>query len=242
MPTTAIQFTPQVVTINTPIVGNVTAQGTTASPQPVLSMLPVVTLNGATVTPSSLVLDSLPVNGSAAVSGTAVTYQASPGYAGPDSFTFHAIVGGVPSNVATASVSMLVGTCDELGRVTRNVVSGYTLSRPTVTRVRRMAKRCVVANFNGALTKGRTIVAVRWETTSPWAIFMENARIISGQRQSAVDVTFNFAGWGGVLCTATLDNGEVYNAEFSFTVTDSPLYPTATYPNTNGPFRLDAYV
>lgn len=134
----------------------------------------------------------------------------------------------------------LASPCAELGRTTRNYVSGYSLSRQNVTRVRRMAKRCVVANFNGALPKERTIASVRWETTSPWSLYMSNARIATGARESMVDVTFNFAGWGGLLCTATLDNGEIYNAEFSFTVIDSPLYPSATYDTNNGPYRLDA--
>lgn len=132
--------------------------------------------------------------------------------------------------------------CDELGRITRTYVSGYTLSRQNVARVRRSSKRCVVANFNGALPPGRLITSVRWETTSPWSINMSNARIATGQRETMVDVLFNFAGWGGILATVTLDNGEIYNAEFSFTVIDSPLYPTATYPNGNGPYRLDASV
>lgn len=136
----------------------------------------------------------------------------------------------------------LASKCDELGRVTRTYVSGYTLSRQNVARVRRSSKRCVVANFNGALPPGRLITSVRWETTSPWSINMSNARIATGQRETMVDVLFNFAGWGGILATVTLDNGEIYNAEFSFTVIDNPLYPTATYPNGNGPYRLDASV
>jgi len=134
------------------------------------------------------------------------------------------------------------GTCHELGRTTRTYVSGYTLERQNVARVRRRAKRCVVANFNGALPSGRLITSVRWETTSPWSINMANPRIAPSQRETMIDVTFNFAGWGGLLATVTLDNGEEYNAEFSFTVLDSPLYPSATYPMDNGPYRLDASV
>lgn len=134
----------------------------------------------------------------------------------------------------------VVETCKELGRTTRTYVSGYTLSRQAVTRVRRSSKRCVIANFNGALCKGATIASVRWETTSPWSIQMSNARIATGGRETMVDVFFNFAGWGGLLATVTLDNGEIYNAEFSFTVLDAPLYPTATYPLGNGPYRMDA--
>lgn len=138
--------------------------------------------------------------------------------------------------------SVLSPKCEELGRVTRTYVSGYTLSRMNVMRVRRRMRRCVVANFNGAMDPSRTIVSVRWETTSPWSIQMSNPRIAVGQRETMIDVIFNFAGWGGILATATLDNGEEYGAEFSFNVIDSPLYPTATYPMQNGPYRLDISV
>ena len=136
----------------------------------------------------------------------------------------------------------VIADCKELGRTTRTYVSGYTLSRQNVARVRRRARRCVVANFNGALPPGRLITSVRWETTSPWSINMANPRIAPSQRETMIDVTFNFAGWGGLLATVTLDNGEEYNAEFSFTVLDSPLYPSATYPMDNGPYRLDTSV
>lgn len=202
---------------------------------------PIITSSGSPVTPDSLTILTQALNGTASAVGSRLLYTPDSGFIGNDEFTYKATVGGVDSNEAHVSVSVLE-KCDELGRTTRNYVSGYTLSRQAVTRVRRMAKRCVVANFNGALPKGRLITSVRWETTSPWALFMSNARIALGQRESMVDIIFNFAGWGGVLCTATLDNGEVYNAEFSFTVIDSPLYPTATYPTSNGPYRLDANV
>lgn len=208
---------------------------------PPVQVTPVITSGGDPVVPDSLALNSAASHGVAQVVGTALSYQPNSGFNGTDSFTYHATVGGEDSNVATVHVIVNpVLPCDELGRTTRTYVSGYTLSRANVARVRRMAKRCVVANFNGALPKGRSIVSVRWETTSPWAILMSNARIASNQRETMVDVTFNFSGWGGLLATATLDNGEVYNAEFSFTVLDTPLYPTATYPVSNGPYILTA--
>lgn len=238
---TILQFTPEVVSVPAVVASDVSAAANAASPQPALVMTPVVTFGGSPVTPTALVLDSAPSNGVASVSGGNLIYQGNPGFVGSDSFTYHALTADGTSNVATARVR-LADTCDELGRTTRLYVSGYTLARPAVSRVRRMAKRCVVANFNGALPTGRQIVSVRWETTSPWAIFMSNPRISLDQRQSMLDVVFNFAGWGGVLCTATLDNGEIYNAEFSFTVTDAPLYPTADYPTSNGPYRLDASI
>lgn len=241
MATTVLQFTPEVLTETVPLCSSTSARANVATPQPILTLAPVVTVGGSPVVPDALVIDSLPANGTASVSGTVLRYQANPGYLGNDSFTYHAIVSGSPSNEASASLQML-DACRELGRTTRQYVTGYALARPAITRVRRSATRCVVANFNGALPLGRVIVAVRWETTSPWAILMTRAQIDLNQRSSTCEVTFNFAGWGGLLCTATLDNGEVYNCEFSFTVVDSPLYPSADYPTINGPFRLDATV
>lgn len=205
------------------------------------SVTPVITAGGNPVAPDSLTILSSPSNGTASAVGDHLLYTPANGFVGTDEFTYLATVSGTDSNEAFVSVSIL-DRCGELGRTSRTYVTGYSLSRVNITRVRRMAKRCVVANFNGALDPDRRIVSVRWETTSPWAILMSNARIAFGQRETMVDVTFNFSGWGGLLATATLDNGEVYNAEFSFTVLDTPLYPSATYPIGNGPFRLDASV
>lgn len=132
--------------------------------------------------------------------------------------------------------------CTELGRTTRIYVTGYNLCRVASTRVRRFAKRCLVADFNGAIPKGSLITQVTWECTSPWSTIMSNPRVIIGQRKVAVDVSFNFAGWGGVKASVLLDNGETYNAEGSFTVLDAPLYPSATYDSANGPYQLVSVV
>ena len=225
-------------------VGNVSGSGV-ENGAPVV-MAPVIS---SPVTGAQLVLDGTPANGSASVSGSSLLYTANADFSGTDSFRYYAStfgeLGTAYSSDAIAAVTVAPGLeepCQELGRTTRNYVSGYTLSRQAVTRVRRQAKRCVIANFNGALPAGRTIVSARWETTSPWSLYMSNPRIAKGQRETMVDVSFNFAGWGGVLCTVTLDNGELYNAEFSFTVIDSPLYPSATYDTNNGPYRLDVSI
>lgn len=130
--------------------------------------------------------------------------------------------------------------CQELGRVTKALVSAYTASRQETRRIRRFAKRCCVGQFNGSMPEGVTITSVRFETTSPWSILMSNPRIESTGRSAAVDVQFNFAGLGGLIITSTWSNGEVNNVEFWFTVIDTPLYPTAQYSSSNGPYRLDA--
>lgn len=235
-------FTPMVELVVAPVAPDLSGSEPFSTPPTTISFSPVVRVNGSPVTADSLEIVDDPANGDAEVVGLTLQYTPNDGFRGADSFTYLAIVSGIESNVATASVAVTEAPCKELGRTTRTYVTGYSLSRVNVTRVRRMAKRCVVANFNGAIPKERSIVSVRWETTSPWAILMSNARIATGGRETMVDVTFNFSGWGGLLATVALDNGEVYNAEFSFTVLDTPLYPTATYPVSNGPYILTASI
>lgn len=234
-----LAFTPLV---NFPLIAAQNASLTTAQNSAAVLVTPIITSDGTPVTPSSLTVVTQPTNGSAAVVGIALAYTPTPGFHGIDSFTFKGTVSGTDSNVATATASVYAAAADDLGRVTRSFVSGYTASRAETHRVRRFSKRTVTANFNGALAKGRTITHVRWDCTSPWSIFMENARIIAGQRQVAVDVSYNFAGWGGLLATVTLDNGELFNQEFFYTVLDRPLYPGAVYDLANGPYVLTADV
>lgn len=234
-----IQFTPMVLIAATPVAPDETI--TCAKNSANNAVTPVVTESGSPIQADSLTILSEPVNGTAAAVGQRLLYTPFPGFVGTDQFTYMATVGGSDSNEAHVQVNVLE-RCNELGRTSRTYVTGYSLSKVNVCRVRRQAKRCVVANFNGALDPERRIVSVRWETTSPWSTFMSNARIAFGQRETMVDVSFNFSGWAGILATATLDNGEIYNAEFSFTVLDTPLYPSATYPLGQGPFRLDASI
>lgn len=241
-----IQFDPMIEATIVVVCSDVSGEGLASADPDTVIMTPTVTVNGTPTTNYTLTVLSSPLNGTAQTSPDNKTlwYSPTPSWSGNDSFTYKATSGSTASNVATASIQIdpAVVACKELGRTTKTYVTGYSLSRVNVARVRRMAKRCVVANFNGALDPSRSIVSVRWETTSPWSIFMSNARIAPGQRETMVDVSFNFSGWGGLLATVTLDNGEIYNAEFSFTVLDTPLYPSATYPLGNGPFRLDASV
>lgn len=235
----AVSFKPLVQVAESPVAPDETI--TCAKNSSNNSVTPVITEGGNPIQADSLTILSEPVNGTASAVGESLIYTPDVNFVGTDEFTYLATVGGNDSNEAHVTINVLE-RCGELGRTSRTYVTGYSLSRVNVTRVRRMAKRCVVANFNGALDPERQIVSVRWETTSPWAILMSNARIAFGQRETMVDVTFNFSGWGGLLATVTLDNGEVYNAEFQFTVVDTPLYPSATYPIGNGPFRLDANI
>lgn len=129
--------------------------------------------------------------------------------------------------------------CRELGRATRAYVSAYDRARIQVVRVRRQEKRCLVANFNGAIPRGRTIVSARWSCTSPWVTYMSNASISTDQRETMVMVDFQNPGWGAVKVTATLDNGEIYNQVFEGLVRDIPWF-NENLPISNGPYSLTA--
>jgi hypothetical protein len=206
---------------------------------PPFDVTPTITVSNLPVIPSGLAVISAPTNGTVGIIGVDMTYMPNTGYVGTDSFTYQATVGLLESNIATVTMTMVVPDCEELGRVTRTYASGYTAARCEVRRVRRFAKRCVVAEFNGAIAPDCSIVHVRWDTTSPWSLLMSNPRIQSSGRSVAIDVAFNFAGWGGIQATVRLSNGEVYSQELAFSVLDRPLYPGAIYNSANGPYTLE---
>lgn len=130
--------------------------------------------------------------------------------------------------------------CEEHGRVTRAYVSGYQRDRIHRSRLLRGERRCLVANFNGAIPRCRTIARVIWRCDQNQAVYMENARIVREGREVAVDITAQI-GWGArVKCEAVLDNGEVYTQLFVIRVVSPPYFmgePTWYAP---GPTELVA--
>jgi len=204
------------------------------------NVTPIITNGGAPVVPTSLTVLMQPANGIVSVVGVSLSYTPNVGYHGVDPFTYKATVTGIDSNVATVTPSVFATIPTDLGRVTRGFVSGYTAARTEIRRIRRYSKRQLVANFNGAMEPGRLITQVRWDCTSPWSTAMSNARVLTKQRQAAVDVAFNYAGAAALQCTVTLDNDEVLSQEFHYTVTDAPIYPGAVYDPTNNTYTLTA--
>lgn len=128
--------------------------------------------------------------------------------------------------------------CEELGRTTRAYVSGYQRARMHRSRLVRGEKRCLVANFNGAIPPARTIQSVTWRTNQPQAAYMADAGIVTGGREVRVDVTAG-AGCALVKCEVTLDNGEVYNQLFDISVQSGPWFEGETQLPT-GPRTLTA--
>ncbi|GAA0260549.1 hypothetical protein [Rhodanobacter caeni] len=115
-----------------------------------------------------------------------------------------------------------VETCTELGRVTRAYVSGYQRARVHESRLIRGEKRCLVANFNGAIDAGRSIASVTWRCEQPYAAAMSNARVFA--REVAVDILAQLPGVSLIKCLVTLDNGEVYTQLFRVQVQDATWF------------------
>lgn len=113
-------------------------------------------------------------------------------------------------------------TCQELGRQTRAFVSGYNRSRVHQSRLYPREKRCLVADFNGALPTGRTIVSATWNMEVPYCVGMSSATI--ADREARVMVEAVFRGWANMRCQVTLDNGEVYNQLFVVQVLAGPWF------------------
>ena len=118
--------------------------------------------------------------------------------------------------------------CDELGRVTRVYASGYNRTRVHDGRLVRGESRCLLVNFNGAISASRTITSVTWRCADPSVVVMSNARIQTGARSVAVDVRANLPCDTAVKCEATLDNGERYMQLIRLAVMDSPWFGDET--------------
>lgn len=113
-------------------------------------------------------------------------------------------------------------TCQELGRVTRAFVSGYSRDRIHETRLYPNEKRCLIANFNGAVSPGRTIVRAEWRLEPVYAIAISDAQIAG--RQARVMIRATYRGEGAMRCEVTLDNGEIYNQLFHVQVLPGPYF------------------
>lgn len=125
-------------------------------------------------------------------------------------------------------------------RLFKGIASRYRASQHQPVRARRSQKRCLQVDFNGAMDAGETVTRVIWECTSPWITFMESACIGNGGRYVCTDVTFNYPGIGNVKATIDTSTGRRENYEFEITVTDAPMYPSAQYIPSNGPYQLVA--
>lgn len=121
-----------------------------------------------------------------------------------------------------------VPDCDEMGRASNANVSAYDRTRVHDVRLMMGEKRCLVANFNGAISAARTITSIKWRCDFGYIAQMANARIQSNNRSAAVDITANWMGDSIIRCEATLDNGEIYIQSFHVEVNGDPIFLAAT--------------
>jgi hypothetical protein len=138
--------------------------------------------------------------------------------------------------VEIEEVEPAADTCKELGRTTRAFVSGYTLDRVQVVRAARTQRRCLVADFNGAIPVGRQITSVTWRCNSPWITILDTPSISANGRAAQVNAILGNCGFGHVKCSVTLDNGEIYTQVFEVRVVDAPYF--AEPYQAPGPYEL----
>lgn len=120
--------------------------------------------------------------------------------------------------------------CEEIGRVTRAFVSAHQRDRVHSSNLIRGEKRCLVANFNGAIPSGRTIASATWRTNENYVVAMANPRIFENDRSTAIDITAIYGYCGAVKCVAVLDNGETYVQLFAVSVRDAPWFADENLP------------
>jgi hypothetical protein len=112
--------------------------------------------------------------------------------------------------------------CEELGRVSRAYVSAHTRTRIHSMRLYPNEKRCLVADFNGAIPPSRSIVQAQWRMEVASSVGM-SAPTIAG-RAAQVMIQAAYRGCVGMKCQVTLDNGEVYNQLFVVEVMPGPYF------------------
>lgn len=133
-----------------------------------------------------------------------------------------------------------VVACEEIGRVSRAYVSAHDRTRVHNTRLYPREKRCLVANFNGAIPAGRTIVTATWEMEVASSVSIASPSIAG--RSAQVMIQACYRGMVCLRCQVVLDNGEIYNQLFVVQVLDGPYFgdeATATAP---GPTQVSVSV
>lgn len=128
--------------------------------------------------------------------------------------------------------------CAEIGNATRANASAHYRTRIEAVRLMMGERRCLVANFGGAISAARTITSVTWRCDFGYIAQMANARIQSDKRSVAVDLLANWIGDSIIRCEATMDNGEVYIQPFHVSVSGDPIFMPAV--SGNGPTVLTA--
>jgi hypothetical protein len=136
-----------------------------------------------------------------------------------------------------ATPSPVVTPCSEMGRVTRCYVSAYQRNREHCSNVGSREKRCLIADFNGAIPSGRTITSVTWSCLNPYIVNMLQADVTD--RETACLIQCQYGGVSLIRCDATFDNGEIYVQMFRLNISQVAWFQGDT-PFSQGPYTLTA--
>jgi len=131
----------------------------------------------------------------------------------------------------------VIAACDEIGIVSRVFASAHDRTRIHQISVPPGERRCVVADYNGAIPVGRSIAAIEWRLQCQGVVAISNAAI-PATRQAQVQIQAGCPGRTALRCMATLDNGEVYVQRFMVEVPCMPSFGDEAV--TSGPTTLTA--
>ena len=143
-----------------------------------------------------------------------------------------------PQDQYSVLVEVEAGPCEELGRATRNIVSGYQRDRVFRSSLFANEVRCLVSDFNGAIPKGRAIVKAIWQTPDVMQAAMSEPAI--NGRQVQITVRAQYTGRSRIRVDVVLDNGEIYSAWQEVRVMPAPYFNNPGW--SNGPQRLEVSV
>lgn len=121
-----------------------------------------------------------------------------------------------------------------MGRTTTAYASGYLRDRVHETRMFANEIRPLIADFSGALNKGRAIASVTWDTWQGYTANLTDATLT--ETKASISLSSQYAGYSVIRCTATLDNGEKLVQQFRVRVIPASLYTGEIYQT--GPSRV----
>lgn len=126
----------------------------------------------------------------------------------------------------------------DIGRATRNIVSGYNRDRVFQARLYAPERRVLVTDFNGAIPKGVTITRATWKTLDTTVAAMSSPSVLTGNRSAQVMVQAQFDGFCCIRLDVLLSNGEQFVAHHVLQILPARYLSNDTW--TNGPSELVA--
>lgn len=126
----------------------------------------------------------------------------------------------------------------DMGRATRNIVSGYSRERVFQANLYAFERRELVTDFNGAIPAGVSIVRAVWNTQDTLPVAMSDPSINPGGRSCKVMLQAQVDGFSCIRLDAELSNGERYSQWHVIRILPARYMSGDTW--VNGPSQLVA--